>query len=736
VELPYDLNSSKFELCGSKRHLLPLTKTFFEYFNTIDVERLLKISPLSAGGVEVKLDIPIKSGKKISFKKIYGLADIIKPEIHLAIFPFVKVEEFPIKYNIGVIDGSLNQKSENKIKLSFLKSGNAIPSSDQVVRSHGGNLLKSSYLSTDSYFDCVQFEINSINCTIIPKMSIYRPSNIDYSFAIDFGTTNTHIEYNRAGETVQSLKNEAPNTIWASLLDKSAKVDPIYFSNEAMFEQEIVPYTFGNKDVSFPLRTALVENKDINYNNERELFKHLNNFFLLEKRTIQQHLELTTDLKWSNYTRTEDKKRVESYVEYLLTMVFYKVLLSNGKLENTKIIWFYPISMTSFQQGIIEDIWKKSYIKVFGNFADPGNLTKMAESIAPFYYYQNDKGIVGLSVSIDIGGGSSDISIFDNGQPQAMSSFRFAGDSIYGDGYGGSPSVNGFVLAFKERALEYLNDNADIEKKEKAKILNNILDVRGKSNDFSSYLFSLEKSSNGLFDYSSEIRDEGNLKLTFLLFYASIGFYVAKILKAEGFNIPINYLFSGTGSKSLRIIDSSSDLKQISSLMKYIAEKIIGKDTNKVISVLSEIPKEITCKGGLKSSAGSEPNAKYWLGGRENSEWNLLLNSASVGTAPKFNEVSNDNLDLIIDSVKEFYSILDSYFETVNIENSFGVKRSAYETFKNMRTDQLHDFLKKGIELKVESEGGDINAPLEESLFFYPLIGVLNKLAYQLAIKE
>jgi hypothetical protein len=735
VELPYELNSAKFELCGSKKHLLPLTKTFFEYFKSDDIDKLLKISPLSAGGVEVKLEIPIKSGRKILYKKIYGLDDIVKPEIHMAIFPFVKVEDFPVKYNIGIIDGDISENSKNIIKPVFFKSGNIVESSGQVVRSHGGNQIKSSYLSTESYFDCIQLNINSSKCVVIPKMPTYRSNNIDYTFAIDFGTTNTHIEYSRTGETLQPLKNEMPNTIWASLMNKAAKVDPIYTLNEATFEQEIIPHSIGTEDLSFPIRTALVENKDINYNNERELFKHLNNFFLLEKRTIQQHLELTTALKWSNYSKTEDKKRVESYVEYLLTIVYYKVLLANGKLENTKVTWFYPISMTSFQQGIIEGIWKKTYVKVFGDSADTKNLTKMAESIAPFYHYHNDKGIIGLSVSIDIGGGSSDIAIFDDGKPKAISSFRFAGDAIYGDGYGGSPSVNGFVLAFKDRALEYLNDNSDIDKKEKAKILNNILDVRGKSNDFSSYLFSLEKSSNGLFNYSSIIREEMNLKLTFLLFYASIGFYVAKILKSEGFKVPINYLFSGTGSKSLRIIDSSSSLKHVSSLMKYIAEKIIGEKTNKVVSILSDIPKEITCKGGLRSSSEFEPNTKYWLGGKEDSALDLLLNTESVEKAARFNEIAQVDLDLIIDSVKEFYSVLDSYFETVNIERDFGVKRSAYETFKEMRTEQLHDFLKKGIELKVESEGGDSNVPIEESLFFYPLIGVLNKLAYELAKK-
>ncbi|OUR90930.1 hypothetical protein A9Q87_13430 [Flavobacteriales bacterium 34_180_T64] len=736
VEMPYELNSKKFELCGSKRHLMPLTKTFFEFFKVEDVDELLKISSLSAGGVEVKLEIPIKSGRKILYKKIYGIDDIVKPEIHLAIFPFVKVEDFPVKYNIGIIDGDIGENSNNVIKPIFLKSGNIIESSPEVVRSHGGNQIKSSYRSTESYFDCIQLTINSYNCMVIPKMPIYRSNNVDYTFAIDFGTTNTHIEYKKTGETLQPLKNEMPNTIWASLLSKSAKVDPIYTLNEATFNQEIIPHSIGTEDLSFPVRTALVENKDINYNNERELFKHINNFFLLEKTTIQQHLELTTALKWSNYSKAEDKKRVESYVEYLLSIVYYKVLLSNGKLENTKVIWFYPISMTSFQQGIIEDIWKKTYKKVFGDSANPENITKMAESIAPFYHYHNDKGIIGLSVSIDIGGGSSDISIFDDGMPKVISSFRFAGDAIYGDGYGGSPSVNGFVLAFKDRALEYLNDNSDIEKKEKTKILNNILEVRGKSNDFSSYLFALEKSSNGLFSYSSLIKQEMNIKLTFLLFYASIGFYIAKILKKEGFDVPLNYLFSGTGSKSLRIIDPSPNLDHISSLMKYIAEQVVGVKTNKVVSVLSEIPKEITCKGGLKSTVGNEPSIKYWLGGKENSNLDLLLDTESMARAPKFNEVRDADTNLIVESIEKFYAILDSYFETVNINNVFGIKRKAYDTFKAMRTDHLDDFLKKGIELKVESEGGDSNVPIEESLFFYPLIGVLNKLAFELASKD
>jgi hypothetical protein len=735
IELPYELDASNFELCGSTKYLLPLTKTFFEYFKTEDINKLFKVIPLTGGGVEVKLEIPVKCGRNIPFSKIYNHNDIEKLEVHLAIFPFIKVEDFPLKYNVGIIDGDFENNDKNVINTSFYKTGNKIESSKLITRSHGGNKIKSGYLSTNGYFDSIQLTFNNTNCFIIPKMPVYKPGAANYNFAIDFGTTNTHIEYNKDGETQQPLKNEMPNNIWASLLDKNANVDALYVLNEATFEQEIIPHTIGNNDLSFPLRTALVENKDIDFNQERELFKHLNNFFLYEKQSIQSHLELTTSLKWSNYSKSEDKKRVESYIEFLLTIVFYKVLLSNGKLDRTKIIWFYPISMTNFQQGVIEDSWKKAYKKVFGKFAHLNNLTKMPESIAPFFYYQNQKGILGLSVSIDIGGGSSDISIFDDGQAKTISSFRFSGDSIYGDGYGGSPSVNGFVKAFKEDALTYLNSN-DFKKKEKLKILTNILETKGNSSDFSSYLFSLEKSSSGLFDYSGLIKEEMNLKLSILIFYSAIGFYVSKILKAEGYEVPRNYLFSGTGAKSIEIIDSSSDLVHISGLMKYMAEKVLGKNAKTVVSKLSEIPKEITCKGGLLKSSDNEVATKFWLGGSEKSEWDLILDATTFSEAPKFNDCSPENFNYIIDTVEEFYTILDNYFKTINITNDFGIKKEAYDKFKEMRSDQLLVFLKKGVELKVESEGGNSNIEIEESLFFYPLIGVLNKLALKLATKE
>ena len=50
IKLPYSIDSSKFEMCGSKKYLLPLTKTFFKYFETSKVKQLFKFHQLAAGG--------------------------------------------------------------------------------------------------------------------------------------------------------------------------------------------------------------------------------------------------------------------------------------------------------------------------------------------------------------------------------------------------------------------------------------------------------------------------------------------------------------------------------------------------------------------------------------------------------------------------------------------------------------------------------------------------------------
>lgn len=66
--------------------------------------------------------------------------------------------------------------------------------------------------------------------------------------------------------------------------------------------------------------------------------------YTYEKSLSLPYNVLHTDLKWS--TNTEDKKRASKYIESILLMLRTKVLLNNGDLSKTEIVWFYPASMT------------------------------------------------------------------------------------------------------------------------------------------------------------------------------------------------------------------------------------------------------------------------------------------------------------------------------------------------------------------------------------------------------
>jgi hypothetical protein len=70
----------------------------------------------------------------------------------------------------------------------------------------------------------------------------------------------------------------------------------------------------------------------------------------------------------------------------------------------------------------------------------------------------------------------------------------------------------------------------------------------------------------------------------------------------------------------------------------------------------------------------------------------------------------------------------------MSFHNSFGVSHKSYEIFKGLRQDNLKDYLLTGIENRKKDVGKD-DSKINETLFFYPFIGLLNKLATEV-VKE
>jgi hypothetical protein len=738
IKLPYPIDSQYFKTCtpsnanqqGFDYYLIPLSADFV---NAHGIENIgnISIENLAAGGTQVEFQL-----NGVKYSKTYHRDDIIQPHIHLAILPFLKHQNPISYYTIGVLNDRKNRNEKNgnekngneNLSLTFFGNNAPINVEAPVVRNNGQGGTASMYYKV-SAFDYIQIEIGDAKGLVIPKFQ-QAGGYQALSFAVDVGTTNTHIEYRVGQDMTTAFEVNQNQPLWQSLMrrdniDNIPNINVIKAVLET-FDKEMIPYTIGGNDNNapkFPLRTAIVFNLNYAIDEHYKLFQHINNYLLYDRRIVPPYLTPDTQIKWSNYQADNQKSKVKAYIEYLLTVIYYKTLLLGGNPQNTKIYWFYPVSMTTFEQQTYTQLWQQAYQRVFGanNFA---NLISIPESVAPYLYYRTTE-IIGRSLLIDIGGGTSDIAVFtQQGREQAavpdfISSFKFAGNAIFGNGYfADNVNNNGWVRSFKtEENRKIIGDGyADISWN------------TGNSVDFSNFLFSLENL--GIFNYSEKIRNHPRLKLTILVFYASIAFYSAKLLNKSKIEIPKNILLSGNASKTARILDASQNCQHISSLFRYIFQRVYRQESQeiKINFRIADTPKEITCRGALLAGLDKNNNniaVKFWLGGSQN-RWAEAVDRNDVNQLPTYNQITKPEKDDICNSISEFYQILDNYGKANNLNNIFGISQDAYEKFMEIRDEQITDYLERYI-------GNMRNNHIEETLFFAPLVGILHRLANELS---
>ena len=68
----------------------------------------------------------------------------------------------------------------------------------------------------------------------------------------------------------------------------------------------------------------------------------------------------------------------------------------------------------------------------------------------------------------------------------------------------------------------------------------------------------------------------------------------------------------------------------------------------------------------------------------------------------------------------------------MRFESKYLIEQSAYEKFKEVREADIDEYLIRGLKAFYKKDDKHI----EETLFFYPLIGILNKLTYELSKNE
>lgn len=742
IKMPYRMNKDDYFDGGfnavsddNESYLLPLKKLFFDFFTVDDLlgtlpngQRMFEFRS-NAGGVVVILRIPIQRNYCIEYKRLYlnnNPADILNNQggvivkkFGLGILPPVKMDDNLSHYRIALFE-----KGDGNVVLTPY-CGKEEVTAVKVVHTPKNNRNSGveSYIIEKKSFDRLELAIGSNVGVLIP---ILRPAvgNKEFVFAVDFGTTNTHIEYSRDNNPSKSFEIGA-NDIQISKLHTDYQLD---IDIATSFDRYMIPPIIDGNEYGYPMRTVLAESNFINYDKSVYSMAHAHIPFKYEKEVCSKYYTIKTNLKWSN----EERRRVSLYIENIIILLRNKVLLNDGDLSKTQIKWFYPTSMVRHQIDALENIWCELYKKYFGG--DVQNVIGIPESIAPYRYYKTTRGAQSSVLTIDIGGETSDVFVVEDSNPKMMSSFRFASNAIFGDAFGYNSDSNGFVSKYLDKIISVLKTNS-------LNTLQNALDdivTQKKSSDIVAFFYALsnnkdvKKQNITALDFHDKLSNDDCLKYVFVVFYASLLYFIAKEMKAKGLKKPLTIAFSGNGSNSIKVLTNNTGT--LMKFAKMIFEDVydIPYEKGEILEVIcEENPKTATCKGGILTSSNDVNFDPDTL------KFNLLgIDSDKTIDNYRYIDVNDGIINSVVDRVE---SMIDYILSPEKIDfyiKNFGVNQGKSSIINELCKIRLKEYAKSALDARkdeLKTWNADETCKLEETIFFFPVIGMLNNLAREIA---
>ncbi|MBQ9254680.1 MAG: hypothetical protein IJ180_07915 [Bacteroidales bacterium] len=722
-------------------YLLPLTDRFFEFFSCedilkkrIDGKPMIEIDPWNDMAVTVTLRIPIESKEK-SFmeytRRYFNPTDknhllpevnieldnngfIIKREFDSFVMPMIKFQEGNNAfYRIGLV----KDVDDSDMGFILYDEKNKIDS-NKYTRGNNTSVQLDTYVLEKKKFDRIKISLLSdkVQGYIIPIFE--EQANADrYRFAIDLGTSNTCISYIKNNETPKILDYSTKDYPLCSLFlndDNREEFSTLY--------RDILPSSLSKGNLTYlPTRTAISIPRRVDWNRNIPSFALSNIDFLFGKKRQYEYNQTRTNIKWEE--DVNNQKLLEMYIDNIVFLLWCKVLLNNGDINKTEIVWFYPLSMSDRRVANLRGSWNNSIKKYFGNITSKS----FSESVAPAQYVINAKGGAYNVVNIDIGGGTTDIAFSNTENIKLTTSFRFASDDIYRDSFARNNVHNGIIDYFGENIVNVLNAMDEL-KDLKDVYTNEILSPEDKASFFFSLkhhtaMESLQIDSNRI-DMDYMLKNSDDFRIIFILFYSAIIYHAINIIKSKDERLPDHINLCGNGSNNIKIITEDANI--LAKYTKLLFEKVLNRKLDQNIEILgldNEVnPKELTCLGGVNVVGDIDEGKKVVL--KSNNEF-------VDDTKDTLDIIDNEYKQLIKKSVLEFFHIvLESIPKEFDMDNKFGVSSLATDSAKEVCFNGQHieNYIDRALDIL---KGEDVNntKKIPETIFFYPIKGLLGELS-------
>ena len=755
VKVPHSLNKKYFfngnlnEVEPMTSFLLPIKPLYFRYFSVEtlnstmpDGKPAFEMESIAGGSVNVIIRIPIIGNGNISYieyQRIYYAqrqADVSETQNSggMSTFDFTGLVMPSMKFQNeedAIYTVSCVSTFSNHFRFDFYRENEIIRDIPVDCRNLEKGLFDfkaETYTIQNSNFDFIRVSNKSgVYNVIIPNFLIHQNLE-DYEFAVDLGTSNTHIEFKKTdSNNSDSFNYKDSESVFSTFFVQSyreieGKLKPIDLNDETdLMVRDFIPTFVGvDSDFSFPTRTALSYAKTTDWTEKLRTFGLINFDITYNKKLgIAYNAKPMVNIKWSS--KPNAQSAMQAYIRNIMMIIRNKVIANNGNLARTKITWFYPNSMSPRRLSQLRTAWNDSYSELFNR---DGATRNLSESVAPIQFYFRRYATATNLVNVDIGGGTTDIAFSSNGKVEYITSFKFAANSLFEDSFSDINPNNGIVDCFKNDILGLLQSKPELN--ELVNIFNSNL---GQPANMASFLFSLKDNSatkslaQNNIDFNKILQNDTKFKLVFIIFYTAIIYHIAQIVKTKGIKAPRHIAFSGNGSKIISII--SSDPKILGKYTKIIFEKVLGTDYGSALDILGleqgSNPKESTCKGGLIAAEAYD----------EEPETLVLRDSSGklANTNDTYASISDAHKAEIVKTVKDFFRFaLTEIPSAFNLDNNFGIDNVTMKIAKEECTKDLETYLDKGIELSIKESGNKDN-PIEDAITFYPIKGVLQSIS-------
>ena len=307
-------------------------------------------------------------------------------------------------------------------------------------------------------------------------------------------------------------------------------------------------------------------------------------------------------------TNETKKDNFYAFMSELMFIIRSSMLCNGYDLSKVCLLSTYPLSFQSVLVSEYTNAWEYNFAKLFhpewinaqGKLSADGRnkihdyVKRTNESLSPiFYCITRPAEIHHLTVLIDIGGGSTDVVGYRNGQPEFITSFGFAGNALYLDGNLNTkplpnPKTN-YMRHFVDVASEMLNSQTNVLDRTRK------IDKKAPISSVMNYGFSQAPDDFGHIFYN-EVP-----KFMLELHNAALLYHTAQVIhKVSPEEMPMTIYLTGNGS-NLVSINSTNEVNATKFLRNVLAQ-LYGVDPSEVKSKLVHVeqPKRATVYGSIK----------------------------------------------------------------------------------------------------------------------------------------